>query len=239
MSWTIYPAIDLRGGQCVRLFQGDYGQETTYGDPIEMARRWEKEGTAWLHLVDLDGAKVGAPVQMELIGEIAKNVKIPIQVGGGIRTLDTIEDYLNLGINRVILGTAALENEELLKQALSLNPEAIVVGIDARDGFVATRGWLDTSQVLAVELGQRLAELGVQTFIFTDIAKDGTLSGPNVEATQNFALKTKAKVIASGGVSSPEDLFKLKTLESDGVVGAIVGKALYTGKISLKEMMGK
>ncbi len=233
MSWTLYPAIDLRGGQCVRLYQGDYNQEVVYGNPVEIAQKWQGEGASWLHLVDLDGAKAGKPVQMDVIRQIIEAVDIPVQLGGGIRTIQTIEEYLKLGVRRLIIGTAALENQDLLKEALKINPEAIAVGIDARNGYVATRGWLDTSEMQAIELGKRLTNIGVNTFIFTDIAKDGTLSGPNVDATKEFAINTKAKVIASGGVSSNEDINRLKELEADGVVGAVVGKALYTGNITL------
>jgi len=232
-DWTIYPAIDLRGGQCVRLYQGDYAQETSYGDPVEMALKWQEQGAKWLHLVDLDGAKVGSPVQMELIKEIASKVDIPVQIGGGIRSIETVEQYLQSGIKRVIIGTAALENPTLLEQALKIDSDAIAVGIDARDGYVATRGWLDTSSMTAIELGHSMVELGVNTFIFTDIAKDGTLAGPNIEATKEFAIKTGAQVIASGGVSSMDDLIQLNQLQPSGVIGAIVGKALYTGKVTL------
>ncbi|MFV9510594.1 1-(5-phosphoribosyl)-5-[(5-phosphoribosylamino)methylideneamino]imidazole-4-carboxamide isomerase [Tepidibacillus sp. LV47] len=237
MSFNIYPAIDLRGGQCVRLFQGDYGQETVYGDPIEIAKQWQKRGATWLHLVDLDGAKEGAPIQMEVIAKIVKVIDIPVQLGGGIRTLETIQRYFQLGVSRLILGTAALENRELLKQALELNPEGIAVGIDARNGYVATRGWLETSQVPAIELGKELVKMGVRRFIFTDIAKDGTLTGPNIVATRQFAKETKGEVIASGGVSQIEDLIQLKQYEEEGIGGAIVGKALYTGNLSFEEAL--
>jgi len=239
MSWTVYPAIDFRGGQCVRLYQGDYHQEVMYGDPVAMAEKWKKEGANWLHLVDLDGAKAGTPVQMDVIRQIREAVDLPLQVGGGIRTLETIEAYLALGVQRLILGTAALENQEMLKKALQLKPEAVAVGIDARNGYVATRGWLDTSETKAVELGKRLADIGVKTFIFTDIAKDGTLSGPNIEATREFAMETQAEVIASGGVRSKEDIFQLRAFEEDGVAGVIVGKALYSGNIALHDIVGK
>lgn len=237
MSWTVYPAIDLRGGRCVRLYQGDYNKETSYGDPIEVALRWQEEGAGWLHIVDLDGAKAGKPTQMAIVNEIIKSVDIPIQIGGGIRSIETVEQYLKIGVQRIILGTAALEDQELLKKALQLNSNAIAVGVDVRDGYVATSGWLNTSKVQAIEFGKMLVDIGVSTFIYTDISKDGTLTGPNSEATKEFAQKTKANVIASGGVSSKEDLIELRKFEADGVVGAVVGKALYTGKISLKEII--
>ena len=237
MTWNIYPAIDLRGGKAVRLFQGDYAQETVYGDPVEMALRWQEQGAKWLHLVDLDGAKVGEPVQLEIISKIVKEIAIPVQVGGGIRSLSTIENYLNAGVRRIILGTAAIENKDLVMEALRLNKKAVAIGIDARDGYVATRGWLDTSKIEAIELGKRLVELGVETFIFTDIAKDGTLTGPNVNATLQFAKETGGNVIASGGVSQLKDLIELKKLEQDGVIGAIIGKALYTGAFELDDAL--
>lgn len=234
MSWTVYPAIDLKSGKCVRLYQGDYSKETNYGNPLQIAKKWESEGAAWLHIVDLDGAKSGEPIQIDIVKEIVNEVSIPVQIGGGIRNIETVERYLSIGVKRIIIGTAAIKNSELVKEALKLNNQAIAVGIDARDGYVATDGWLDTSRIKAVELAQKLTDIGATTFIFTDIAKDGTLSGPNIEAVQDFAVQTKAEVIASGGVSSLEDVNKLKELEPYGVKGVIVGKALYSGNISLK-----
>ena len=237
MSFTIYPAIDLRGGQCVRLFQGDYGQETVYGDPVTIAKQWQDQGAEWIHLVDLDGAKAGEPSQMDVIERIVNAIDIPVQVGGGIRSLETVETYLNMGVSRIILGTAALEDPELLKKAIKLDSTKVAVGIDARDGFVATHGWLETSTISAIELGKRLVEMGVERFIFTDISKDGTLTGPNIEATRQFAKETGVEVIASGGVSQIEDLLSLSQYENEGIGGAIVGKALYTGNISFEEAM--
>ncbi len=236
MAFTVYPAIDIRNGRCVRLYQGDYNQETGYGDPVEMAQRWESEGAAWLHLVDLDGAKEGLPVNNGIIKQILESVNIPVQVGGGIRKLETIEAYLALGVKRLILGTIALENPQILQEAIQLKKEAIAVGIDAKNGYVATKGWLEISETKAENLGKYLSELGVETFIYTDIAKDGTLSGPNIEAIKRFAEKTKAAVIASGGIGSLNDLQQTRNLEGIGVSGAIIGKALYTGKIVLKDL---
>jgi len=236
MSFTIYPAIDLRGGKCVRLYQGDYRQETSYGDPIAVARRWQEEGAEWIHLVDLDGAKEGKAVQENLIKEIIAAVDIPVQVGGGIRDLQTIEKYLAFGAGRVILGTAALEDQELLVEAVMLAKERLVVAIDANNGYVATNGWLNVSKVPAAVLGEQLVAKGVSRFIYTDISKDGTLMGPNFAATRSFAETTGAEVIASGGVSSVADIQRLKQMENSGVKGAIVGKALYTGAIDLNEL---
>jgi len=237
MSFTIYPAIDLRGGQCVRLFQGDYGQETVYGDPVKIAKQWQESGATWLHLVDLDGAKAGSPVQIDVIKAIVQGINIPVQVGGGIRSLATIGSYFDIGVKRLILGTAAIENQELLEQALELNPKGIAVGMDARNGYVATRGWLETSRISVIDLGKKLVGMGVERFIFTDISKDGTLTGPNVEATRNLAKETGVEVIASGGVSQIEDLLNLKSYEQEGIGGAIVGKALYTGNISFENAL--
>jgi phosphoribosylformimino-5-aminoimidazole carboxamide ribotide isomerase len=237
MAFTIYPAIDIRGGQCVRLVQGDYDQETVYGeDPVSVARQWEEQGADWIHVVDLDGAKAGEPTNAELIIRIAGAVKSPIQVGGGIRNLADVSRYLEAGVARVILGTAALEDPAFVRDALSqFGGERIAIGIDARDGYVATRGWLDTSEVKAEELAVTLAEAGARTFIFTDIARDGMLQGPNVESIVRLAKVSGQSVIASGGVSQVGDLEQLHKYVGDGVSGAIVGKALYTDRIALPD----
>lgn len=235
-SFTIYPAIDIRGGKCVRLHQGDYDQETIYGEnPVEVAKSWESQGASWIHLVDLDGAKEGIPVNHPLIGEIARSVGVPVQVGGGIRSMQTIESLLELGVSRVILGTAAIEDKDFVRSALRRFGSKAAIGIDARNGLVATRGWLETSEVRAVDLAAELAGYGAETFIFTDISRDGTLSGPNVEAIIEIAAASGQSVIASGGVSSLDDLIRLAKHKDEGVSGAIVGKALYTGNINLKE----
>ncbi|WP_339060417.1 HisA/HisF-related TIM barrel protein [Tepidibacillus marianensis] len=189
--------------------------------------------------MDLDGAKAGTPVQMDVIQAIVQAINIPVQVGGGIRSLETIRSYFDIGVQRLILGTAAIENQELLEQALHVNSNGIAVGMDARDGYVATRGWLETSQIAAIELGKKLMSMGVERFIFTDISKDGTLTGPNIEATRNLARETGVEVIASGGVSQIEDLLNLRHYEQEGIGGAIVGKALYTGNIAFKEALEK
>jgi phosphoribosylformimino-5-aminoimidazole carboxamide ribotide isomerase len=234
--FILYPAIDIRGGKCVRLIQGDYDQETVYNeDPAAVARDWEAQGAAWIHLVDLDGAKAGRPVNDELIGRIARTVRIPVQAGGGLRTEADVERLLGLGVSRVILGTAAIEDRAFVSRVLARHGDAVAIGIDARDGFVATRGWLETSAVKAEDLAASLAAEGASTFIFTDISRDGMLSGPNVEAIVGLAKASGRTVIASGGVSGPEDLERLAAHASGGVGGAIVGKALYTGRISLAE----
>lgn len=236
--FIVYPAIDIRDGKCVRLVQGDYNQETIYNDqPTEVAAEWAAQGAEWIHLVDLDGAKAGRPVNDVLIGQIARSVNVPVQVGGGIRTADDIERMLSLGVSRVILGTAAIEDKQFVYQALNKHGEQIAIGIDARDGLVATRGWLETSEVKAVDLGVQLAEHGARTFIFTDISRDGMMGGPNVEAIVHLAQVSGQTVIASGGVSQQNDLIRLAEQAESGVGGAIVGKALYTGAIRLSEAL--
>lgn len=238
MSFIIYPAIDIRGGKCVRLFQGDYAQETVYADsPVEMAKRWVEQGAAWVHLVDLDGAKEGKPANAELIKEIAKSVSVPVQVGGGIRTEEQIADYLDAGVARVIVGTAAIEDEPFTKRILQAYGDKIAIGLDCRNGLVATRGWLTTTDVQATELAKRLVSYGAETFIYTDIARDGTMTGPNVEEIAGLAVATGKSVIASGGVSKLDDLLALSAHAADGVSGAIVGKALYTDAFTLDEAL--
>jgi len=237
-DFIIYPAIDIRDGKCVRLVQGDYNQETVYNDqPVEVAADWEAQGAQWIHLVDLDGAKAGYPVNADLIGRIAKSVGVPVQLGGGIRTESDIDRLLSLGVSRVILGTAAIEDRKFVHESLRKHGERIAIGIDARDGFVATRGWLETSEVKAVDLAVQLAEYGARTFIFTDISRDGMMGGPNVEAIVAMAEASGQTVIASGGVSQLSDLTRLAQYSTSGVGGAIVGKALYTGAIQLSDAL--
>jgi phosphoribosylformimino-5-aminoimidazole carboxamide ribotide isomerase len=235
-SFIIYPAIDILGGKCVRLVQGDYNQETVYNtNPLEVAQEWEAQGASWIHLVDLDGAKAGHPVNDKLIGQIAQTVKVPVQIGGGLRTEQDVEHMLSLGVSRVIIGTAAIENREFVYNLLAKYGEKIAIGIDARDGYVATRGWLETSQVKAEDLAVELAERGAKTFIFTDISRDGMMEGPNTQAITQLAKVSGQTVIASGGVSKMDDLVRLAEQADNGVGGAIVGKALYTGSINLDE----
>ncbi|HCI81984.1 MAG TPA: 1-(5-phosphoribosyl)-5-[(5-phosphoribosylamino)methylideneamino]imidazole-4-carboxamide isomerase [Ktedonobacter sp.] len=232
----ILPAIDIKDGQCVRLYQGDYAQVTTYdSDPVQVAVRWQKSGASWLHIVDLDGAAQGHPVNTLLLQQIRNATSHRIQVGGGLRTLEHIEHVLSIGVERVILGTIAITNRPLLQDALERYGERIVVGLDARDGKVAIEGWRETSEVKAVDLAAELSTLGVRRFIYTDIARDGSLQGPNLEglAKMQEAIihsNSSYSLIASGGVSSLADLRVLAAL---GVEGAIVGKALYTGQIDL------
>lgn len=234
--FTIYPAIDIRGGKCVRLVQGDYNRETVYNDnPLEVAREWERLGGTFVHLVDLDGAKAGHPVNDDIIRSIASAVQVPVQVGGGLRTRADVDRVLSLGVSRVILGTAAIEDRAFTEEVLGTYGDKIAIGLDARNGYVATRGWLETSEVKAEELARELAAKGAETFIFTDISRDGMMQGPNVEAILSLAKSSGRQVIASGGVSTMDDLLKLSSHAKEGIGGAIVGKALYTGSIQLDE----
>ncbi|MDH6598595.1 1-(5-phosphoribosyl)-5-[(5-phosphoribosylamino)methylideneamino]imidazole-4-carboxamide isomerase [Bacillus aerius] len=235
-DFTLYPAIDMRNGKCVRLVQGDYDQETIYGDsPLDMARRFANEGAKWIHLVDLDGAKAGKRVNHEHVLAIASSLDVNVQIGGGIRTDEDVAFYLNNGVSRVILGSSAVSNPVFVKKMLAQYGEKIAIGIDARNGFVSTEGWLETSEVKAEELGKELAKEGAEVFIFTDIQMDGMLSGPNVESTVRLAEATGKQVIASGGVSAVSDLQKLSAQKQTGVSGAIIGKALYTKQFTLAE----
>lgn len=238
MSFTLYPAIDIRGGKCVRLYQGDYAQETVYGEsPLEVAKQWVEQGATWLHLVDLDGAKAGEPVHVELVCAIAREAGVPVQIGGGIRREADIARYLEGGVARVIIGTAAIEDKAFVERVLRAYGKQIAIGLDCRGGYVATRGWLTTTDVTATELAQELCQFGAETFIYTDIARDGTLTGPNVEEIVGLAKATGKQVIASGGVSQLDDLTNLAQYSKDGVSGAIVGKALYTGAIQLSNAL--
>ena len=235
MSLTIYPAIDMRGGKCVRLLQGDYDKETIYGEsPFEMAKSFAAAGAEWIHMVDLDGAKDGKRVNDRFVIEAAQNLEAKVQIGGGIRSEEDILHYLENGVDRVIIGSIAVSNPEFAIEMIEKYGAKIAVGIDAKNGYVATHGWLDTSSVKAVELGKRFADAGAETFIFTDIATDGTLAGPNIDAVCEMAEVTGKNVIASGGVSSLADL---QAIASKGINGAIVGKALYENRFTLKEAL--
>ncbi len=232
----VIPAIDLLEGRCVRLYQGDYQRSQVFDEnPVAVARQWAEQGATRLHLVDLDGAKAGHPVNWEAIEAIVRAVEIPVQVGGGLRDRQNVADLLNRGVQRVILGTVAVEQPELVDELCQQFPGQIVVGIDARNGRVATRGWLETSEVSAIDLAQQMAQFGVAAIIYTDIHRDGTMQGPNRQALQELAEAIAVPVIASGGISSITDLLSLLSLEPVGVTGAIVGRAIYTGDVSLKE----
>ncbi|MBM7555978.1 1-(5-phosphoribosyl)-5-[(5-phosphoribosylamino)methylideneamino]imidazole-4-carboxamide isomerase [Halanaerobacter jeridensis] len=232
----VIPAIDIKDGECVRLYKGDFEQKTVYGEPVEMAKLWTDKGASRLHIVDLDGALDAKPKNLDLIANIVDEVDIPVQVGGGIRDIETISHYLDIGIQRVIIGTAAIKNPELVVEAIDqFGAEKIVVGIDAKNGQVATEGWLETSDTAAVELGQEMKDRGVKWVVYTDISRDGTLVGPNIESTKNLAEETGLNVIASGGVSDIDDIKALKKIEDAGVKGVITGKALYSENLDLEE----
>lgn len=227
----ILPAIDIKNGRCVRLYQGDYSRVTTYdSDPVQVALRWQEAGASWLHVVDLDGAAQGMPVHVDLLKAMRAATKLCIEVGGGLRSLVHIEQILDLGIERVILGTAALRDRTLLGEALSRWGERIAVGLDARDGLISVAGWHETSHVMATTLAAELCAFGVPRFIYTDIARDGALSGPNLNALAEVRRATWRPLIASGGVSALADLHALAALNVEGV---IIGRAIYTGDVDL------
>ena len=234
----VIPAIDLLEGRCVRLYQGDYDQSEVFDEnPVAVARRWADAGATRLHLVDLDGAKAGKPENHQAIAAIAAAVDIPIEVGGGLRDRDRVAALFDLGVRYAILGTAAVENPDLVSTLSAEFPGQIIVGIDARDGKVATRGWLETSEIDAIALAQDMAQRGAAAIIYTDIKRDGTLKGPNLEALRAISAATSIPIIASGGMGSVTDLLSLLTLERLGVNGVIIGKALYTGDIVLQEAL--
>lgn len=231
----IIPAIDIKDGRCVRLYQGDYDRMTVFdNDPVAVAQRWAELGAERLHVVDLDGAKVGRPLNAQIVFAIVRAIGIPVQLGGGLRDRPSVDAALNLGVDRIILGTAALAQPELLRELITAYGERIVVGVDARYGWVAVHGWQETSQIHAADFVRQMAEFGVRHIIYTDIARDGTLTGPNVEALAELVTVDGPSVIASGGVGSVEDLLRLARA---GASGAIVGQALYTGAIELPDAL--
>lgn len=231
----LFPAIDLRKGQCVRLVQGDFQQETVVAqDPVAQAQAFEQAGARFLHIVDLDGAKAGKAVNRELIAAMKRATSLFIEVGGGIRTLTQIEDYLSLGIDRIIIGSAALTDPDLVASAVALYGEKIAVGIDAKNEFVAISGWLDVQKTDFLTLAVKMNQLGVKTFIYTDILRDGTMTGPNFDHYTRLKAAVQGTVIASGGIKERSDLERLKEL---GIDGAIIGKALYENKITMPELV--
>lgn len=233
----IYPAIDLKDGKCVRLYKGDMNQATIFNhSPANQAKYFEDHGFKFIHIVDLDGAIAGSSSNEESVRSILKTVNIPVQLGGGIRNIETIEKWLNLGINRVIIGTTALKNPELVKFTAKKFPGRIIVGIDAKNGMVAVEGWVKESNIAVIDLAKKFEDAGVAAIIYTDINRDGTLTGVDLEGTRKLAESINIPVIASGGVASIEDIIKLKTIEKYGVEGVIVGKALYEKKIDISEL---
>jgi phosphoribosylformimino-5-aminoimidazole carboxamide ribotide isomerase len=232
----VIPAIDLKEGKCVRLEQGLMDKDTVFNDnPAAQARAWQDQGAEMLHIVDLDGAFAGQPKNRDAIEAIVGAITIPSQLGGGIRDIATIEAYLSLGLSRVIIGTAAQRNPELVKEACARFPGRIVVGIDAKNGMVAVQGWAEVTDITAVDLARKFEDCGVAAIIYTDISRDGMLQGPNLEATKALAEAVSIPIIASGGVSSLQDIQNLMDIEASGVSGVITGKAVYTGAIKLAE----
>ena len=232
----IIPAIDLKGGKCVRLIQGKMDEETVFSDsPLKVAKRWEKLGAKLIHVVDLDGAVSGKPGNKELVAEIARSLSIPVQIGGGIRDFKTAQAYFLDGIDRIILGTVAYDNRQLVSELSKSYPGKIIVGIDAKNGMVAIKGWVEITEKKAIELAKEYENLGVAGIIYTDISKDGMMIGPNIDAIKEFASAINIPVIASGGVSNIDDLRKIAEISDYRIKGVIVGKALYTGAIDLRE----
>lgn len=238
MNFTLYPAIDLKGGQVVRLKRGDMAQATVYAaDPAQQAAAFAAQGFTWLHVVDLDGAFAGKPANAEAVARILAATPMPVQLGGGIRNMPTIEAWLAGGVTRVILGSAAVKNPHLVREACRAFPGRVAVGIDARGGMVATEGWAETSTLTARDMALRLEDAGAAAIIYTDIDRDGMLSGVNLEATRELARALMTPVIASGGVASIEDVRALKAAEDDGIAGAILGRSLYEGRIAAHEAL--
>jgi phosphoribosylformimino-5-aminoimidazole carboxamide ribotide isomerase len=233
----VIPAVDIKDGRCVRLLQGRMEDETVYSDtPWEMALRWEEEGAEWLHIVDLDGAFEGRGVNDDAVRGIVERTGMKTELGGGVRDMKRIDALLSMGLSRVIIGTAAVEAPDFVREAVGrYGPKKIVVGIDARDGVVATRGWKESGWKSAVDLGLEMRDIGIGRIIYTDISRDGMLTGTNVEETRRMATETGLWITASGGVSSIEDIRKLKAIESTGVDSVITGKAIYEGRLDLAE----
>jgi phosphoribosylformimino-5-aminoimidazole carboxamide ribotide isomerase len=229
----LYPAIDIRGGRCVRLIEGDFDRETAYdSDPSLAARRWVEAGADWLHIVDLDGAVEGRPINREAVAQIRSSVDVSIQLGGGLRQLTDLEDAFAAGVDRAILGTVALRDPKLVISAVARWGDRIAVALDARDGRLATDGWLGQTDTSAVEMARRLAQRRVRHFVYTDIRRDGTLAGPNLDGLIELVAKVDADVIASGGIASLEDL---RAVAAAGATGAIIGRALYDGRVDLAD----
>jgi phosphoribosylformimino-5-aminoimidazole carboxamide ribotide isomerase len=236
-NFELIPAVDLKGGKCVRLQEGIASRSTEYSDdPVATALHWEGLGATRLHLVDLDGAFSGRSAHLEIAGSIFRALKIPVEFGGGLRTLEQIDTILDLGAERAILGTVAVDRPDIVAEAVRRHPSAIIAGIDARKGKVALRGWVDQTTMTAVDLARRMKDLGVERVIYTDVARDGMLSGVNYEETENLCRETKIKVIASGGVSTVEDVRALWERRASGIEGVILGRALYDRKLDFAEL---
>lgn len=230
----LYPAIDMLSGQAVRLRQGKREDVTVFGDPVEMAQRWRNQGATWLHLVDLTAAFEGKTAHLPLIRQVVATFSGQVELGGGLRTMEDIALRVEAGVARCIIGTAAIENPALVKEACREFPGKIAVGLDAKNGLVATRGWVETSTLTAVEVARRMRDMGVETIIYTDISRDGMMQGPNLPATKQLIEETQMQVIASGGVSS---LMDLRQLRQAGCAGAILGRAMYEGAFTLEDAL--
>jgi len=234
--FEVIPAVDIKGGKCVRLYQGRADREKVYFEnPVEVAKRWEEEGAKRIHVVDLDGAFEGIPKNIKIVEEIVKTVSVPVQFGGGVRTIKALERLFEVGVDRVVVGTVAVERPELFEEMVRVFPGKIVLGIDAKNGLVTTRGWVEVTEFSAVELARKYEEMEIWGYVYTDISRDGTLTSPNFEEVEKFASAVKKPVIASGGVARKEDILKLSQI--DNVSGVIVGKALYEGKVNLREVL--
>lgn len=236
---NIYPAVDIKGGKCVRLIQGDFDKETVYlENPVEAAKMWQDQGAKWIHVVDLDGAKSGTPSNVDVIKNIRKALSANIQVGGGIRNMSTVENYLNLGVNRVIFGSSAITNLSLVKETIDrFGADKVAVGIDVRQNQVAIEGWTKSSGIAIEKVLGQLKDMGVKTIIYTDISRDGMMKGPNFTGIEKVLSFGDFSVIASGGISSMQDLKQLALYENKGLEGAIIGKALYSGALDLKTVL--
>lgn len=236
---NIYPAVDIKGGKCVRLVQGDFDKETVYlENPVEAAKMWQDQGAKWIHVVDLDGAKSGTPSNVDVIKNIRKALSANIQVGGGIRNMSTVENYLNLGVNRVIFGSSAITNPSLVKETIDrFGADKVAVGIDVRQNQVAIEGWTKSSGIAIEKALGQLKDMGVKTIIYTDISRDGMMKGPNFTGIEKVLSFGDFSVIASGGISSMQDLKQLALYENKGLEGAIIGKALYSGALDLKTVL--
>lgn len=238
MSFVVYPAVDISQGRCVRLLQGRFGTETVYSDdPVEVALGFSSAGARWLHIVDLDGAKTGVPANRELVLEVVRRASCPVQAGGGLRSLDDVEEVLAAGANRAVLGTIALEDPDELVRACSRYGERIAVSLDARSGELASHGWTVGSGVPLDEAVKTFESAGVSLFVYTDVSRDGTMSGPDVEGLARLTALTEVPVVASGGVSSLEEIARVAAMKRRGVAGVVVGRALYEGKFTVREAL--
>ncbi len=236
----IIPAIDLKEGKCVRLVQGNFGRSTVYSDnPVDIARKWQKKGASRIHVVDLDGSRAGLPQNMDIVRSIAAAVSVPVQVGGGIRSMVTVDEYIKAGIGYVILGTGALKDRDLVIGACQKYPGRVILGLDARDGNIAVEGWIKEEAVSPLAIAKSYENKGISAVIYTDIKRDGMETGVNIEATKSLAESVNLPVIASGGVADIQDIEKLKAEKNVGIIGVIVGKALYSGALDLSDAIKK